>query len=176
MRKRESMIFLIELMIAILIFFMAASVCLLIFAKAHKMNRASQELTAASLAEQNVAELIRSAESLEDAREEIADAYPGAVFTDQDETDANQDADIQQGTDTEKHADFKQDTELIIPFDSDLQPAEGEGAYQLTGALQEKGGMLYAELHFYSLDEDGKVSGTSVYDLNVRCAEAGSDR
>ncbi|MCC6094039.1 MAG: hypothetical protein LIV24_03295 [Eubacterium sp.] len=151
MRKRESMIFLIELMIAILIFFMAASVCLLIFAKAHKMNRASQELTAASLAEQNVAELIRSAESLEDAREEIEDAYPEAVFT-------------------------VKDTEMTIPFDSDLQPAEGEGTYQLTGALQEKGGMLYAELHFYTLDEDGKVSGTSFYDLNIRSAEAGSDR
>ena len=82
MRKRESFMFLIELMISILIFFLIAAICVLIFSRAHRMNRSSRELNAAAQAEENIAEIVSGAESIQDAESLIKGAYPNAVFSD----------------------------------------------------------------------------------------------
>ena len=160
MKERNSFLFLMELMISILIFFLAASICLLVFSDAHKMNRASRELTAAALAEKNIAELIGSAGDLADAGEKISGAYPQAVLS----------AGSEEGTDSAGEG-----ASLVISFDRKFQSVREKGVYQLRAEIGEDGGMIRAEMHFYPVDADGNISGDSVYDLTVRNAATAAE-
>ncbi|MDD6685126.1 MAG: hypothetical protein PUE47_04975 [Lachnospiraceae bacterium] len=85
MRRRESFLFLIELVMAVLIFFIAAAICVSVFTRAHVLNRSSRELTAAVSAEKNIAELLSASESPEDAKKLITDAYPNAEIAGEEE-------------------------------------------------------------------------------------------
>ena len=156
MKERNSFLFLMELMISILIFFLAASICLLVFSDAHKMNRASRELTAAALAEKNIAELIGSAGDLA----EISGAYPQAVLS----------SGSEEGTDSAGEG-----ASLVISFDRKFQSVREKGVYQLRAEIGEDGGMIRAEMHFYPVDADGNISGDSVYDLTVRNAATAAE-
>lgn len=157
MKKRESFLFLIELMISILIFFVVAAVCLLIFSKAHRMNRSSQELNLASRAEANLAELISSAGSMEEAEKLIREAFPEAEFSDQTEEE-------QAGKDQAEGPDVS----LVIPYDSQLKQTEKRASYQLTAVIHAENGMVHADMHFYPVDRKGQNTGDSVYDLAIR--------
>ena len=147
MKKRESFLFLIELMISILIFFGIAAICLLVFSKAHRMNRSSQELNTASRAEANVAELVISAGSIPEAEERIKEVCPEAEFS-----DLREDKGVS----------------LVIPYDSSLKLTKKRAAYQLTAVIREESGMIHADMHFYPVDEKGQRTGESVYDLATR--------
>lgn len=157
MKKRESFLFLIELMISILIFFVVAAVCLLIFSKAHRMNRSSQELNLASRAEANLAELISSAGSMEEAEKLIREAFPEAEFSDHTGED-------QTGEDRAEGPDVS----LVIPYDSQLKQTEKRASYQLTAVIHAENGMVHADMHFYPVDRKGQNTGDSVYDLAIR--------
>lgn len=157
MKKRESFLFLIELMISILIFFVVAAICLLIFSKAHRMNRSSQELNLASRAEANLAELISSAGSMEEAEKLIREAFPEAEFSDQTGED-------QTGEDRAEGPDVS----LVIPYDSQLKQTEKRASYQLTADIHTENGMVHADMHFYPVDRKGQNTGDSVYDLAIR--------
>lgn len=152
MKKRESFLFLIELMISILIFFVVAAICLLIFSKAHRMNRSSQELNLASRAEANLAELISSAGSMEEAEKLIREAFPEAEFSDQTGEDRADGPDVS----------------LVIPYDSQLKQTEKRASYQLTADIHTENGMVHADMHFYPVDRKGQNTGDSVYDLAIR--------
>lgn len=157
MKKRESFLFLIELMISILIFFVVAAICLLIFSKAHRMNCSSQELNLASRAEANLAELISSAVSMEEAEKLIREAFPEAEFSDQ--TGEDQTGEDQAG---------EPDVSLVIPYDSQLKQTEKRASYQLTAVIHAENGMVHADMHFYPVDRKGQNTGDSVYDLAIR--------
>lgn len=157
MKKRESFLFLIELMISILIFFVVAAICLLIFSKAHRMNCSSQELNLASRAEANLAELISSAGSMEEAEKLIREAFPEAEFSDQ--TGEDQTGEDQAG---------EPDVSLVIPYDSQLKQTEKRASYQLTAVIHAENGMVHADMHFYPVDRKGQNTGDSVYDLAIR--------
>lgn len=157
MKKRESFLFLIELMISILIFFVVAAICLLIFSKAHRMNRSSQELNLASRAEANLAELISSAGSMEEAEKLIREAFPEAEFSDQTEEE-------QAGKDQAEEPSVS----LVIPYDSQLKQTEKRASYQLTADIHTENGMVHADMHFYPVDRKGQNTGDSVYDLAIR--------
>ena len=167
MKKRESFLFLIELMISILIFFVVAAVCLLIFSKAHRMNRSSQELNLASRAEANLAELISSAGSMEEAEKLIREAFPEAEFSDQTEEG-------QAGKDQAEEEQARKDqaeepsVSLVIPYDSQLKQTEKRAAYQLTADIHTENGMVHADMHFYPVDRKGQNTGDSGYDLAIR--------
>lgn len=167
MKKRESFLFLIELMISILIFFVVAAVCLLIFSKAHRMNRSSQELNLASRAEANLAELISSAGSMEEAEKLIREAFPEAEFSDQTEEE-------QAGKDQAEEEQARKDqaeepgVSLVIPYDSQLKQTEKRASYQLTADIHTENGMVHADMHFYPVDRKGQNTGDSVYDLAIR--------
>lgn len=162
MKKRESFLFLIELMISILIFFVVAAICLLIFSKAHRMNRSSQELNLASRAEANLAELISSAGSMEEAEKLIREAFPEAEFSDQ--TGEDQAGQDQTGEDRAEGPDVS----LVIPYDSQLKQTEKRASYQLTADIHTENGMVHADMHFYPVDRKGQNTGDSVYDLAIR--------
>ena len=147
MKMRESFLFLIELMISILIFFGVAAICLLIFSKAHRMNRSSQELNTASRAEANLAELVSSAGSVEEAENRIKEVCPEAEFSD---------------------LTGESGVALVIPYDSHLRRTDKQAAYQLTAVIQMESEMLHADMHFYPVDEKGQKTGDSVYDLVTR--------
>lgn len=167
MKKRESFLFLIELMISILIFFVVAAVCLLIFSKAHRMNRSSQELNLASRAEANLAELISSAGSMEEAEKLIREAFPEAEFSDhtgEDQAEEDQTGEDQTGEDRAEGPDVS----LVIPYDSQLKQTEKRASYQLTADIHTENGMVHADMHFYPVDRKGQNTGDSVYDLAIR--------
>lgn len=162
MKKRESFLFLIELMISILIFFVVAAICLLIFSKAHRMNCSSQELNLASRAEANLAELISSAGSMEEAEKLIREAFPEAEFSDQ--TGEDRAGEDQTGEDRAEGPDVS----LVIPYDSQLKQTEKRASYQLTAVIHAENGMVHADMHFYPVDRKGQNTGDSVYDLAIR--------
>lgn len=154
MKKRESLMLMMELMIAIVIFLLASSVCLFLFARAHTANKESRELSAAALEERNIAELVSSAKNLVDAGQLIASAYPEA---EQSSTGSG--------------------ITVRLAFDKDLQPiyAGSNSAYLLTAELTWDGEMLATRQHFYSTGSSGSITGKSVYDLDTRTVPPGAE-
>lgn len=75
---RRSSLFLLELMLAILLFILAATICVQVFVKSHTISKKSTELTQAVLAATSVAEILRSDESYSDI---LFQVYPFAEET-----------------------------------------------------------------------------------------------
>jgi hypothetical protein len=194
-RRRESFLFLIELVMAVLIFFTAAAICISVFARAHVLNRSSRELAAAVSAEKNIAELLSTADSPEDAEKLIADAYPDAEIAAEKKNSGSETENTKEkkdsgsetentkekkdsgsdignaGAEQEAGSDRKQDgISVRIGFDSDLQPTGGEMTYILTADLSVSGKILSADMHFYPAEADRAKTGESVYDLYVEHA------
>jgi len=76
-------LFMLELVLSILIFVVAATVCLSIFSKAHTMSREATVMETAVTETGNAAEIIRSASSREDAVSKAREAFTaqGYAFT-----------------------------------------------------------------------------------------------
>ena len=70
---RRSTIFLMELIMAILIFSLAATVCVQVFVKSHTIEKDSDQLSNALFASVSVAEIIRSSDSYESV---LSTQYP----------------------------------------------------------------------------------------------------
>jgi type II secretory pathway pseudopilin PulG len=146
-KKKATSLFLLELILAMLIFFMAAAICVSMFAKAHEMNKKSQELNSAVLVEKNLAEMLSRAVSVDDACRLVTQLYPHAEIS----------APVK---DTGSGI-----TEVRIALDDDFLETTGQSAYQLTADLSEDRDLLTAGLHVYPADDT--ENGTSVYDLTV---------
>lgn len=151
MRKSDSFLFLFEMIMAMLIFFIASSICVSVFAKAHRMNRESQELNAAVSAEKNLAELLSTADSPDSAQALILEAYPQAEITSVSDIGAS-------------------GFQVSIGFDSDFQEAASEEASCLmTADVSAEDMLMSADIHFYPVS-DSSNSADSVYDLHVENA------
>lgn len=57
---RRSSLFLLELMLSILLFILAATICVQVFVKSHSISKKSTELSHAVLASSSVAEILKS--------------------------------------------------------------------------------------------------------------------
>lgn len=68
---RRSSLFLMELMAAILLFSLASAVCIQVFVKAHQVSERAEQLNEAVTLCSDAAELIRAADSAEDAEKLI---------------------------------------------------------------------------------------------------------
>lgn len=157
MKKRDSFLFLFEMIMAMLIFFIAASICVSVFAQAHRMNRESRELNAATSAEKNVAELISASDGLDSAQSLILETYPQAEIADASDA-ASESAGAENGF------------TVCIGFDGDFQVTAREAAkYLLKADVASDDRLMSADLHYYPVTENG-AAGDSVYDLHVENA------
>jgi hypothetical protein len=77
-KKTGSSLFLTELVIAILFFAVAATVCLQIIVRSHILTRDSKELNTAVSACSSISELVSGAGSFEDACRLIQEVFPTA--------------------------------------------------------------------------------------------------
>jgi|GEM_PF-1000603 len=77
----RSALFLMELISAILIFSIAAAVCVRLFARAHTLSEQASEQTGAVRAVTTAAEAVRAAETIEDAFALLSASFEGAAVT-----------------------------------------------------------------------------------------------
>lgn len=75
-RAKASSLFLMELILAILFFSLACSVCVPLFVKSHLLSRESRTLNCASNQCSNAAELLSSSGSLDEFGSLLAEQYP----------------------------------------------------------------------------------------------------
>lgn len=77
-RKRASSgsLFLMELILAILLFCIAAAICVSVFAKSHIMHQDAKTLNMAMNTVQNTAEIIRSENDINEIKSKLNNLYP----------------------------------------------------------------------------------------------------
>ena len=80
-RISSSHLFLMELILALLLFSVASAASVSVFVRAHKMSRQATELGRAADAASSLIELIRSSRSVEEMRGRITEEYPGAEIS-----------------------------------------------------------------------------------------------
>lgn len=78
---KSSSIFLLELILAILFFSIASAVCVQIFVKAHTMSESSQALNFAVSECSGMAEVLTTADDLEEIKQHLETLYPMASQT-----------------------------------------------------------------------------------------------
>lgn len=78
-RASSSSLFLMELILAILLFCIASTICISIFAKSHTMNKDAGKLNMAVNEAANVAESIMASESCDDMELNLKRAYENAL-------------------------------------------------------------------------------------------------
>ncbi|MBQ7360280.1 MAG: hypothetical protein IJW63_09310 [Lachnospiraceae bacterium] len=78
---KSSSIFLLELILAILFFSVASAVCVQIFVKAHTMSESSQALNFAVSECSGIAEILTTADDLEEIKKRLEILYPMALQT-----------------------------------------------------------------------------------------------
>lgn len=81
-RANASSLFLMELILAILFFSLACSVCVPLFVKSHLLSNESRTLNGASNQCSNVAELLAASRSLDQFGSLLAEQYPDVEQTD----------------------------------------------------------------------------------------------
>ncbi len=110
--KSKAPLALMEQMVMLLVFALAAALCLQAFVKSDQISQRSQAKSSAALAAQNMAEVIRhSGGSLENALMEAADRQGGSYV---------------------ENADGTGGAQVSVFYDEDWQPTREIGAYLLT--------------------------------------------
>lgn len=123
-RARNSSLFLMELILAILFFSITSAVCVQFFVKSHILNQDSMILTHAVSECSIAAEICSTADGADSARELLSDIYPSAEISAAENT-------------------------ATIYFDSDFnQCTEKDSTYRLIVLLHENDGMLSADIRF----------------------------
>ena len=79
-RISSSFLFLMELILALLLFSIASAACISVFVKAHAMSEEATALSHAADEASSVVEVIRSSRSADEVREKILTVYPDAKF------------------------------------------------------------------------------------------------
>ena len=122
---RRSSLFLMELMMAILLFSLAATVCVQVFVKSHTLEKESTELSQAVFASTSVAEIFRSSD---DYAEILQEQFP--------------------------FADITNDCIKIYYADNWVPVASSDASYQLTFATKSSDGFLYGYLYVSEYGND----------------------
>ncbi len=136
-RASASSLFLMELVIAILYFSLAASLCITLFVQAHLQSENAKHLNAAVNLCSDTAELIRSSNSVSEAARRINSLYPLAVSKDS-------------------------VGDLSIYFDENYHEImSNAGTFCENISISQEGGTLEAYISFSG------VSGAQIYNLNV---------
>lgn len=148
-RTQASSLFLLEFILAILFFSIASAVCLQLFTKAHTFSRDAQKLHLAVGECGNAAELFRACGSVEEAKALIAEQYPLAL--------ASSEEDL-----------------VTLCFDGDMLPcAASQAVNLLLIRFSQDGRMLNAEIQMMNANafhdsEDLSANQAPIYKLTVR--------
>lgn len=132
-RASGSSLFLMELIIAIMLFCLASSVCILAFVNSHLMHKASNLSNKAVATVQNTAESIRSGETTEEIIYNLSKLYP-ETFS---------------GADLDELL----NKELIIFMDSDFRETALESPYKLSLESNMDDGLFCSIITFYNNEE-----------------------
>lgn len=139
-RAKASSLFLMELILAILFFSLACSVCVPLFVKSHLLSNESWTLNCASNQCSNAAELLSSSGSLDQFGSLLAEQYP-----DLEQTNAG----------------------WTVFFDDDFDACTRQDAvWCMALSCTEESGMLTADITVSGLS--GNQSGEEVYTLFVK--------
>lgn len=141
-RKRASgsSLFLMELIIAIMLFCLASSICILAFVNSHLMHTSSTLSNKAVAVVQNTAEIIRSGDTTDEIIGNLKQMYPSSLSS----------ADL---------SDLL-NRELIIPLDVDFNESLDEKIYNLSLECNIDDGLFCSIITFYNGKEP-------VFDLYV---------
>lgn len=143
-RARSSSLFLMELIIAILFFSASSAVCVQFFVKSHLMSNDSNALNHAVNECTGAAEMIDTADSIEDGVNMLKRLYPNGSYPE-----------IQ--TDT-KNADIE-----VYYNDTFEACISQDAAFILTLHMERKGQMIEADMQMTASD-----SGTDIYELSTK--------
>lgn len=146
-RSRSSSLFLLELTLAILLFSIASAVCVQLFVQSHLLSRHAQELNEAVNECTSAAELVRAADSLEEAKLLFQQQYPAG-----------------------EAAGSTEEPVFNIYYDESftLCHAEDTPSYCLTAQLKESDGMLTAQLRLLPESNDLSANASAIYEINVQ--------
>ena len=100
-RSRSSSLFLMELIIAILVFAVASAVCVQIFVTSHQLSDRASKLNSAVNEASSIAEIVNASSSLSEAEDLVSGNYPDADV-DLSEEDGMLKADISIYSDSEE--------------------------------------------------------------------------
>lgn len=129
-RSKSSSIFLIELILAILFFSIASAICVQFFVKAHRISVDSQRLSQAVGVCNSIAEICRTSDSADQAKQLLSEEYPFV-----------QEADM-----------------LLLSLDTDFQPCSQEQEQiSLVLSLTEKEQMLYTQMQVCSCSDQALI-------------------
>lgn len=138
-RASSSSLFLTELMVAILFFSLAATLCITIFVKAHLLSQSAVTLNHAINISSDAAEIIRTADSMTQVQQQLSRLYPDAT-----------------STVTADSGDW------TVYFDDEYYPMDSKHYTQYeTIKMSEKNGLISAKITFF--DETKK----EVYSLDI---------
>lgn len=117
-RISSSYLFLMELIIALLLFAIASAACVTVFVRSHRMSRQASLLNLATDRISSAAELIRGSDSISEIIRSVSAVWPSAEYPGQDLTPA-EDGDI-----------YFEPFEMtaVIHFDADGQTTSKENA------------------------------------------------
>lgn len=139
-RASNSSLFLMELIIAIMLFCLASSVCILAFVNSHLMHNASTLSNESVAIVQNTAESIRAGESMDEVIKNLSKMYPDTFSS------INQSGLLNQ--------------ELIIPLDYEFNETTGQTPYKLSLESSLDDGLFCSIITLYNNEEP-------VFDLYV---------
>lgn len=141
-RARNSSLFLMELILAILFFSITSAVCVQFFVKSHILNQDSRILTNAVNQCSAAAEVCSTSDDADTAGKLLLEIYPGAEICNADKT-------------------------AVIYFDSDFnQCAKKDSVYRMMVLLHENEDMLSANIRFEDITGDTEES--TIYELDTR--------
>lgn len=168
-RARSSGLFLMELIIAILFFSVASAVCLQFFVKSHLLSLDSDVLTRSVNECSGAAEIICTAESLEEGISLLRRQYPNGKYPDSDEMTVlvNPLTSSEAGESSDAADNPAKETIRIFFDDSFLECQETSAAYIMDIHLTCGGQMIDAALQMYE-NNDVAEKGVPVYQLETR--------
>ncbi len=148
LKPSSSNLFLLELILSILIFALASTVCVSFFMQSHKMSTDAYNLNHAVECSDSIAEICRSASSKDQLGTLVETAYNSSVQT-IDEEDGY--------------------TMYIISYDDSFQlTSQDSAAYLLNLSVHEDSGMIYSSITVINSD-----ATASIYTLDVQHTSGG---
>lgn len=124
---RRSTLFLMELMLAILLFCLAATVCVQVFVKSHMLEKESTVLNQAVFASTSVAEIFRSSDDYEEL---LLAEFPHAV---------------------------SEDGSYLISYDDNFSPVTSDGSYCLKFVTDTEDDFINGHIYVYSAIDDSTL-------------------
>ena len=154
-KVRSSSLFLMELIISILFFAVAAAFCVQFIVKSHTISSNAENLASASVECSSVAELIYASDSPAEIVIEVAAVWPEAEF---------QGSQIAAYPATTADSSPDSAADFTIYFDSDWEPCSSEDAvYALQTDITYENNMMQGTISAVSA-----VDGDAIYSLDIK--------